>query len=168
MRFQTAKLLNRPGGAEPFSFPLDVSEYVFDSVERFLTPVTAAGLVENHAGELTVKGEITAEMACVCARCLRHFERPLAIPIEAWLTDDLQDDDAEDLYPIAPNGEADLGEIANTALVLGMESRLLCREDCKGLCPKCGKDLNEGPCDCRDDLDPRLAVFRQLLENNDF
>ena len=47
-----------------------------------------------------------------------------------------------------------------------MDSRFLCREDCKGLCPKCGKDLNDGPCKCGEDQDPRLAVLAQLLENN--
>ena len=60
--------------------------------------------------------------------------------------------------------EADLDEILNAAFVLNMDSQLLCREDCKGLCSRCGKDLNEGPCGCKQEIDPRLAVLAQLLE----
>ena len=57
-----------------------------------------------------------------------------------------------------------------TALVsedayLAIPYRMLCREDCKGLCPRCGKNLNEGPCGCSAPGDPRLAVLAQLLED---
>ena len=48
--------------------------------------------------------------------------------------------------------------------MLNMDSRLLCREDCKGLCFRCGKDLNEGPCGCQAEADPRLAVLKTLLK----
>ena len=48
--------------------------------------------------------------------------------------------------------------------MLNLDSKLLCREDCKGLCSRCGKNLNLGPCDCRKEPDPRLAALAQLLE----
>ena len=48
-----------------------------------------------------------------------------------------------------------------------MEQKVLCRDDCRGLCPKCGKNLNEGPCGCTKDGDPRLAVLSRLLETPD-
>ena len=44
-----------------------------------------------------------------------------------------------------------------------MDSKLLCSEDCQGLCPRCGADLNEGPCQCKPEIDPRLAVLQQFL-----
>ena len=49
-------------------------------------------------------------------------------------------------------------------LPLDMETKFLCREDCKGLCPTCGKNLNLGPCGCRKQTDPRFAVLEQLLD----
>ena len=62
-------------------------------------------------------------------------------------------------------GKADLDEILTTAFVLNMDSKLLCRPDCKGICPRCGKNLNEGACSCRPEIDPRLAVLGQLLKD---
>ena len=61
-------------------------------------------------------------------------------------------------------GCADLDDIVTTTFVLSMDSKFLCREDCKGLCCRCGKDLNDGPCGCQPDVDPRLAVLKQLLK----
>ncbi len=49
----------------------------------------------------------------------------------------------------------------------GLDGKPLCKEDCKGLCPTCGKDLNEGPCGCKKELDPRLAVLAKLLDKKD-
>ena len=62
----------------------------------------------------------------------------------------------------------DLADFVTNEIRLGIPMKVLCREDCKGLCPKCGHDLNEGPCGC--DLreeDPRLEVLRSLLQNKD-
>ena len=62
------------------------------------------------------------------------------------------------------NGHANLTELFTTALVLSMDAKHVCSEDCKGLCPTCGADLNNGPCNCGKEIDPRLAVLAQLLD----
>ena len=61
----------------------------------------------------------------------------------------------------------DVEDILRTLFVLGMETKFLCRPDCKGLCPTCGKNLNEGPCNCKKEMDPRMAVLEQLLDNKE-
>ena len=166
MRVNLGKIINFPGESEAFEFPLDVSDLKFSSVEEFTEPVMAVGKIENRAGVLTVSGRLTAHMTCTCARCLKSFPKHLDLDISAFLAEELQDEDLEDTY-LLDGDYADMDEIARTTLVLNMEQRFLCKEDCKGLCPKCGKNLNDGPCDCREDQDPRLAVLGQLLENND-
>ena len=55
-------------------------------------------------------------------------------------------------------------EVLSTCFILDMETKFLCKEDCKGLCPSCGKNLNLGPCGCRKEIDPRFAVLEQLLD----
>ena len=66
------------------------------------------------------------------------------------------------------NDAFDLGDLARTAFILDMDTKTLCSEDCKGLCPRCGADLNQGPCSCKKkDVDPRLAVLAKLLEKGD-
>ena len=166
MRLDLTELTSGREKKIPFRFEPDVSELDFNSVNGFTAPVIAEGEVTDHAGALAVTGRLTGMMECVCARCLKTFERGLNLDINAYLAEELQDEDSEDIYLIEDNS-ADMDEIALTTLVLNMEQRFFCREDCKGLCPKCGKDLNEGPCGCREDPDPRLAVLGQLLENND-
>ena len=64
------------------------------------------------------------------------------------------------------DGEVDVEDLARTAFILDMDAKFLCSEDCKGLCPRCGADLNLGPCGCGKETDPRLAALAALLENN--
>ena len=66
---------------------------------------------------------------------------------------------------LVPEEKLDLQELVLEDLLLDMPGQLLCKEDCKGLCHLCGKDLNEGPCTCGEPAtDPRLEVLRQLLQ----
>ena len=58
-------------------------------------------------------------------------------------------------------------DVLETSFILNTDSLFLCRDDCKGLCPRCGADLNEGPCGCKPEKDPRLAVLEQLLDNKE-
>ena len=158
-------IINIPGGVVPFDMEMDLSKLHFDSVKAFLAPLHVTGKVENRAGVLVLEGHLSTDMTCVCARCLKEFPKHVALRIYSLLANELQDEENTDYY-LLDNGFADMWEIAGTALVLNMEQRQLCKPDCKGLCPKCGKDLNDGPCDCREDRDPRLAVLGQLLEND--
>ena len=64
---------------------------------------------------------------------------------------------------ITAGDSADLDEIVRTVFVLNLDSKLLCKPDCKGLCSRCGKNLNDGPCGCQKEIDPRLAALKQLL-----
>ncbi|MGM9521335.1 MAG: YceD family protein [Oscillospiraceae bacterium] len=166
MRLNLREIINIPGGEIPFDFEMDMSDFKFDSVKEFKTPVRVTGKVENRAGVLTLTAHLSADLICICARCLKEFPKHLGLRTYAFLAEELQDEDNIDYY-LLDGDYADIGEIAGTALVLNMDQRYLCKDDCKGLCPKCGKDLNEGPCSCGEDHDPRLAVLGQLLERED-
>ncbi len=163
MRLDLRELIASPGGRKDFSFALDPTDLTFDGVLGYASPITVTGAVENHAGLLTLRALIEADLNCQCARCLKEFPMRLRREAAAYLTEELEDEDNEDYY-LLEDGTADLEEIARDALILNFEPRLLCKDDCKGLCPKCGKDLNDGPCGCAEDPDPRMAALRQLLE----
>ena len=77
---------------------------------------------------------------------------------------ELADEEHEDerVFPLVGDS-ADLEEIIRTVFVLNLDSRMLCKPDCKGLCFRCGKNLNDGPCGCQKELDPCFAALRQLL-----
>ena len=162
MRLDLKEILQRDGTI-PFTCSPDLSDLSFPSVSRFLSPVCARGRVTSGAGVLTLTGTVSAEALCLCDRCGREFRRTFSIPLDLPLAEDPEDAENPDLYPIEEDG-VDLDEIVTTAFVLGLDTKLLCREDCRGLCDRCGKNLNDGPCGCGKETDPRLAVLGQLLE----
>ncbi len=165
MLLDLSKIIDSPGGVVPFETTLDLSAETFGGCRPVSEPVLCRGRVRNTAGVMTLSGELTTRLHGICDRCAAPFEREMRVPVEAVLVRELaNEDDCGEWTFLLEDDKADLDEIMTTAFVLSMDSKLLCREDCKGLCPTCGKDLNEGPCDCRPEPDERLAVLRQLLE----
>ena len=86
--------------------------------------------------------------------------------MDCLLADELEDEENDEIV-LLEGSEVDLDELVTTAFVLAMDTKNLCSEDCKGLCAKCGADLNLGPCGCRPEVDPRLAALAQLLDKED-
>ena len=73
-------------------------------------------------------------------------------------------DEENDDIILLEDGCVDLGDLAKTMFILEMDTKTLCSEDCKGICPGCGVDLNQGSCTCKKEVDPRLAVLAKLLD----
>ena len=152
-------------GSVPFSYESDISDMHFDSVSEFLTPLRAEGKVVNSADVLTLTATLNVKMLCVCDRCGVEYEQEKTLEITAKLAEDLEDEENPEIFLVEDN-KADLDEILITSFVLDMDTKFLCSEDCPGLCHQCGKPLRDGPCDCKKDIDPRLAVLGQLLNDN--
>ncbi|NCB50283.1 MAG: DUF177 domain-containing protein [Clostridia bacterium] len=162
LKLNLREIIDVPGGRVPFSINLDISHLIFPSVVRYLNTPNAEGEVRNNAGILTINGKLTAEMVCRCDRCGAEFPSSKTTEISALITRE-EDPEAPEAFQL--DGDfLDLDDMLETALILDMETKFLCSEDCKGLCPDCGKNLNEGPCGCRKQTDPRLAVLEQLLD----
>ena len=118
----------------------------------------------NHAGALELTGTARSLLDLACDRCGKKFSREKAVPLDCLLADELEDEENDEIV-LLEGSEVDLDELVTTAFVLAMDTKNLCSEDCKGLCAKCGADLNLGPCGCRPEVDPRLAALAQLLDD---
>ena len=164
MLLDLSKIIDVPGASTSFSTSLDLSDLRFGSCCPLKTPVTASGTVRNTAGVLMTSGTITARIDGVCDRCAGAFSRDVEEALEVILVTELADEDHEDerIFPLEGN-MADMDDIVRTVFILNMDSKLLCSDDCKGLCCRCGKNLNLGKCDCRKEIDPRFAALQQLL-----
>lgn len=163
MQLDLHDVLNTPGASVDFVYEPDLSDGVGGCITAIKPGPKAAGTVRNTAGLIYFEADLDAVLSCVCARCLKEFELPVHRHITAVLSEDENEDDP-DVYAL--DGESvDVDEIIHTDFILNLNQSPLCREDCKGLCPKCGADLNEGPCGCKPETDPRLAVLEQLLES---
>ncbi len=164
MRLGLAQIMDRPGAVVPFSCSVDLSDLQYGASHPVTEPVEASGTVRNTAGVLVMSGSIKTCLHGVCDRCATEFSREVEYPIQAVLVEELANEENEDEWVFPLEGEsANLQDIVRTVFVLNMESKLLCKPDCKGLCCQCGKNLNDGPCSCQKELDPRFAALRQLL-----
>ena len=162
MQLDLRKIIDNPGAGAEFQCELPTEGLDFPSVAGYKGIPTAQGRVFNEAGIIRLQGEINAEMECICDRCGEIFESTKVTEVDAVLSAEESDDNPE-LFLIEAD-HIDLDEVLSTSFILDMETKFLCREDCKGLCPTCGKNLNLGPCGCRKQPDPRFAVLEQLLD----
>jgi uncharacterized protein len=158
------EIIEVPGGEVPFRCELDSDRLWFPALVHFDTAVTAAGKVRNTAGILELSAIVEADMTVRCDRCTAEFSQRLSIPVEATLKADPEEDDYEELFPLEGDG-VDVSDVLETCFILKTDQKFLCREDCKGLCDTCGKNLNDGPCGCGKQMDPRMAVLGQLLDD---
>lgn len=164
MLFDVKPILHAPGKRLDFRFELDLSDAEFSGRYPVSRPVEVSGEIRNTAGilELTLSARTTLD--AVCDRCGKEFLQEKEVPYSCMLAEELQNEDSDEIV-LLEDGCVDVGDLARTAFILGMDTKTLCSEDCKGLCPRCGADLNLGPCSCKKETDPRLAVLAKLLEN---
>ena len=160
-----SKIMDCPGASIPFETSVDLQDLLYGTCYPVSEPVLASGTVRNTAGVLVMTGRITTTLHGVCDRCAADFTSDVEFPIDVVLVSELSNEENEDEWVFPLEGDsADLEDIVRTVFVLNMDSKLLCKPDCKGLCCQCGKNLNEGPCSCQKELDPRFAALRQLLD----
>jgi len=160
-----SKIIDCPGASVPFTTSVDLSDLQYGESYPVTEPVEASGTVRNTAGVLVMKGALHTTIHGVCDRCASDFDRYVEFPIDVVLVTELSNEENEDEWVFPLEGDsADLEDIVRTVFVLNLDSKLLCKEDCKGLCCRCGKNLNDGPCSCQKELDPRFAALKQLLE----
>ena len=160
-----AKIIECPGASVDYSTSLDLSDLRYGTCCPVSEPVNAEGIVRNTAGVLMMTGAIRTCLHGTCDRCAADFTRDVEIPINVVLVTELSDEENEDEWVFPLEGDsADLEDIIRTVFVLNLDSKLLCKEDCKGICCRCGKNLNHEACTCQKELDPRFAALKQLLE----
>ena len=120
----------------------------------------AVNLTRTQPG-IYVHGRLKGEHPAECVRCLTEFSQTLTAEIKQ-LYDFPPDPSSE--FAVSEAGFLNLAPITRELMLLSVPMRALCRADCKGLCPNCGQNWNEGPCDCKtEDINPQFAVLKNLL-----
>ncbi len=128
------------------------------------TPSRIKGRAVNLSGYMELDAELTVKYRTHCSRCLTTVERVLTHRITAPVAETLENMD-NDEYIIPESGKIDLAELAREAFFLNVPMSHLCREDCRGLCPKCGADLNLVTCNCNlQDKDPRWKALECFFD----
>ena len=146
-----------------FDYCLDLSQEEGGFEKPFREPVHLVGSVASKRGASQLDAVIEARCTQACARCLTPVTYDKRLEVSLMLVRRVDNDELDDMI-LVESDEVDLDELLVPELILDMDMVVLCREDCKGLCPKCGKNLNEGDCGCdRREIDPRLAKLQTIL-----
>lgn len=109
-----------------------------------------------------VQGTLALGVEDECYRCLEPVQREIALELEelfAYPPSSISD------FSVGEDAHLDLAPLLRDEILIADTHGVLCRPDCKGLCPACGANLNEGPHQCADAIDPRLARLRELLQD---
>ena len=157
-------ILRAPGKRLDFQFELDLSDVDFSGRYPVSRSVAVTGTVRNSADVLTLTMNISSTLDAVCDRCGKEFLQEKEVPFTCMLAEEVQNEDNDEIV-LLEEGKVDLGDLARTLFILDMDTKTLCSEDCKGLCSRCGADLNLGPCSCKKEIDPRMAALAKHLEN---
>ena len=163
MLLNVKPILHTPGKRLDFQFELDLSDMEFSGRYPISRPVAVSGEVRNTAGILELTLNARSTLDAVCDRCGKAFVQEKDVLFACMLAEELQNEENDEIV-LLEDGMVDVGDLARTAFILDMDTKTLCSEDCKGLCPRCGADLNLGPCSCKKETAPRLAVLAKLLE----
>ena len=152
-----------PGYSREFIFehhePLRVEDVVITQLDGALR------LTRTRQG-IVLQGTLSTQSSIECVRCLSEFNLPFTITIsDLFVYPPPIPIDAQNPYYVDEGGFIDLSPIIREEGILSVPIQALCRPDCKGLCPSCGQNWNEGSCDCVHETgDPRLSALRALLD----
>lgn len=162
VKINIASVIRNDGASKQFSGNVELGNVSFmGSTLDFRSPIEVSGTVRNVGGTLEVSGCINGEYFTECSRCGAEVREELYAELFESIDDDFQDLDEECI--VITGNIMDISGSVEASIFGNIPMQFLCREDCKGLCPKCGTDLNKNECNCEEaEYDPRFAIFRNL------
>lgn len=164
MKIDLTNLFNGSELDKAVSHTVALSDLLYGTYCPIKEPVQVQGRIFSKADVIYLELDIAYTLNGFCDRCADEIKKDYSIRVEKILVQSLQNEYDDDNYIIIDNQILDLDELVNEEVSLNMPSKLLCSDDCKGLCPKCGTNLNVNKCDCKGDVDPRMAALLQLLD----
>ncbi len=152
----------------------EFNETLETDVIRMLSPLKAKLRIDKVSSEILVNGNLSALVEMQCSRCLNNFSNKTDIninvvyhPVEELKGEDRHEIKDEELDTgFYRDEQFDISELLKEQLILSLPMKPLCSESCKGICFRCGKNLNIDSCECRqEEPDPRLAKLKKLLDD---
>lgn len=166
MKIDLTKIINGSNYKIDLDEKLDVKE--FNSKKNNITfnkPVEIKGGIYNTDDGMFLDAKVIYEYKDKCDRCLKEItvDGDTHINSEIKLHDNKNEEN--EVIIAEKDKTVDLYKPVISSILLSMPMKTLCDENCSGICPKCGMDLNNGQCDCEDDnIDPRLAKLKELMD----
>jgi uncharacterized protein len=160
MYLDCSAIFNSPGLTIPFDYALPQH---YDTLP-FAQPPQITGQMRNKTGVVELTGRVEVHLNVVCDRCAEPVTLTIQVSIWHTMVNTRESEKSDEL--ILVQGERFLlDELVWEDIVLNMPTKLLCRSDCKGLCPCCGANLNESSCNCKPAGDPRWEALQELMSD---
>lgn len=166
MKIQIAGLKEQLGASSAFTFavtPLQLD--LADAAPWIQGEVEVSGTVTNTGRGLQVTGAISIPAAFTCTACLEDVTLKIESNFQETFQEGCKPEEAEADWLFYQGDDIDIAEMIREYIILSEPLKPVCRDDCQGLCPRCGVNLNHGSCSCeRKAMDPRLAELQKLLK----
>ena len=144
---------------------LDMSDVDFMGNYPLKKPIKINGTVSNKASVVSLNLNVEYTFAAPCDRCGVDAAHNHTVTVDKLLATAIERQESDTIITV-PDMKFDVDEFVYSEVILDLPSKHLCSEECKGICFKCGKNLNEGECGCSTkEVDPRLAKLMELLDN---
>ena len=164
MLFELKSVFQNEGEEKQVNYKLDIADIDIDGVFPFRTPIDVTATAKNRASLVSLSIRACFSYSRSCDRCSTDFIREMDMLFEHKLAQTLVDDGNDD-YIETPDFKLELDDIVISDILLSLPQKNLCKDDCKGLCQICGKNLNEGDCSCdKREIDPRLEMLKQFMD----
>ncbi len=163
MLINLANLFNGSDEIVKIDYSFKIDDLFLNSFNPIKDKIFVKGTFFQEAGIVQCKLSVSFNYDCFCDRCAEPIHKEMSFETnKVFVTHFENDKDFED-YIVIDDASLNLDEFVREEILLFLPNKILCKENCKGLCPKCGKNLNDGKCDCKKDVDPRMEVLLQLL-----
>lgn len=164
MQFNISELLKKKNEKQYFDLTFDLDYLIRDAYKvKLKAPIHIKGEAVNNGSIVEVEGVFIALCEVQCSRCLDEFEDSFIVEFEESFSKDPVD---EEIYPIIED-TINFDDMVMDDLILSMPVKLLCNEECKGLCHNCGENLNKVSCDCeKDTINPKFAALKDLFKED--
>lgn len=161
MNVDISKILKVNGASLNFEIEKNITDVEsFPDVCEFLSPVKVEGTVTNFEGDFLVEANGSTAVFMNCSRCLK----PVKLEVKFGIKENFSNTGKEETETFLGD-TIDLTSVVGRSILISLPMKVVCDEDCKGLCPICGKDLNEGDCGCdTTNIDPRFESLRSLFK----
>lgn len=164
MLFELKSVFQNEGEEKQVNYKLDIADIDIDGVFPFRTPIDVTATAKNRASLVSLTIRACFSYSRSCDRCSTDFTKEMDMLFEHKLAQTLVDDGNDD-YIETPDFKLELDDIVISDILLSLPQKNLCKDDCKGLCQICGKNLNEGECSCdKREIDPRLEMLKQFMD----
>ena len=164
MQLDFTNLFNSSGDVINIKQSLSLDDFEYGTYKPLKNGVKVVGSAYSKADVTYLEIEVSFDFFGICDRCAEEFEKEFTFDVKKIVVESLENEEDDEDYIITENKLLDLDDFVYQEIQLFLPHKMLCNDDCKGLCPDCGKNLNREECSCKKAVDPRMEALLQLLD----